>query len=124
METVLCAAVGTASHQHGLAACTVQYIGQFVVKWQRCTEPICTESADKKKMFLFNSSTYNHDGQHSNIQVSAMLRTKECCTFLTHFLKKIIYIYTHTHIYVTVKAQRLVNPTFYRYILACVIVRW
>ena len=23
METVLCAAVGTASHQHGLAACTV-----------------------------------------------------------------------------------------------------
>jgi hypothetical protein len=28
------------------------------------------------------------------------------------------------HTYVTVKAQRLVNPRFDRYILACAVVRW
>ena len=88
METILCAAVGTESHQHGIEACTVRWSGQYVEKWQSFTEPMCTESAGKKiSLFLFNSTMYNHDGQHSNIQVLALLRTKECCTFLSHFYK-------------------------------------
>jgi hypothetical protein len=39
-DTVLCAAVGTASHQHVLYG-----ISGTAAKWHSCTKPICTKLA-------------------------------------------------------------------------------
>jgi hypothetical protein len=50
-DTVMWSAVGTASHQHGLAVCTVYGdctvygISGTFAKWQRCTKPIHTQLA-------------------------------------------------------------------------------
>jgi len=45
-DTVFCAAVGTASHQQGLEACTVCVISGTAAKWQSCTKLICTKLAN------------------------------------------------------------------------------
>ena len=44
-DTLLCAAVGTASYQHGLEVYTVCGISGTATKWQSCTKTICTKLA-------------------------------------------------------------------------------
>ena len=137
METVLCAAVGTASHQHVLEACTVYadctvcscrhskssawassmhcvwQIGQYVEKWWSCTEPICTKSTGKISLFLVDSTAYNHDGPHINSYVLALLRTKEHTKFLIHFHKQIhICLCRNKHTYVMCMNNHLLQPSY------------
>ena len=51
-ETLLCAAVGTASHRHGLEAYSVFGWSDICVeKWQSCTDRIWTKLADKNRGF-------------------------------------------------------------------------
>jgi len=89
METVLCAAEGTASCQHGLEQLVLFGRLGSMLKNGKVVMNLSALSQMVKKisLFLFNSTMYNHDGQHSNIQVLALLKTKECCTFCTHFHK-------------------------------------
>jgi len=104
METVLCAAVGTARHQHWLEACTVygdctvcscrhSKTSAWAEKWQSCTKPTCIKLASKHFLrFSFASPMHILSIHHSHAD---SLSLSEWMIYYTSIVSDSVYTLRH-----------------------------
>jgi len=118
METALCAAVGTASHRHGLETSSV-----YADKWQKCNELLSIQSGGKS-CFFFHINHVFLQHAHTILPCKAVpMDTAQTTTqwrfpfnMLTHFTGALwdfnccVYICTVT----TLRSLQLLKPTVWR----------